>query len=79
MGNKKPSVRTLPTGEKVTHHPDGTQVMLYRNSLGGQLAAVESLQTAESAALTEQRLAAVEEKRAAQQAGTPVPRDKSVL
>ena len=79
MGAKKPSVRKLPTGEKVTHYPDGRQVMVYQDSLGGALARQEATQTAESAALTEQRLVAVEDKRAAQQAGTPVPADKSVL
>lgn len=79
MGNKVPSVRTLDTGEKVTHYPDGTMVMMPANTLGGQLAAVEADQTASSDAQLEQRLTAVEDKRAAQQAGRPVPQDKSVL
>jgi hypothetical protein len=38
MGNKRPSVRTLPSGERVTHyppdpeHPKGKMVLLRENS-----------------------------------------------
>lgn len=79
MGNKQPSVRKLATGEKVTHYPDGRQVMVYQDTLGGALARQEATATAESAALTEQRLVAVEDKRAAHQAGNSVPPDKSPI
>jgi hypothetical protein len=32
MGDKRISIRTLPTGEKVEHHPDGRQVLIRDSS-----------------------------------------------
>lgn len=81
MGDKRPSVRTLDTGEQVTHHPDGTQVLLPHNGLAEKFSSDEALSVRHwlDAEKTYHRLLAVEDKRAAQDAGTPVPRDKSVL
>lgn len=40
MGDKRVSVRTLPSGEKVTHHPDGHQELIRdRSPLREKLAA----------------------------------------
>ena len=79
MGDKKPSIRTLPGGEKVTHYPDGRQVMLPRNTLGDALAKAEKDQGAANDELTDKRLQTVADKVDAQRAGRPVPADKSVL
>jgi hypothetical protein len=41
MGDKRPSVRTLPDGSRVTHNPDGTMYLIrdrspLREKLAGQ-------------------------------------------
>lgn len=79
MGDKQVSVRTLPSGEQVYHHPDGTQVMLPHNTVSDLYETDEHLDTRLwlDAEKTQHRLTAVEEKRAAQAAGRPVPHDKS--
>lgn len=77
MGNKRPSVRTLPTGEKVMHYPDGHQKLIVEHSpLRDMLDSRAGELDAASAALTEQRLAAVTEKQESLDAGNPVPADK---
>jgi len=77
MGAKKVSIRTLKTGEKVEDHPDGTQYLLPTNSALEALEAQQEDIDAASAAQTAARLAAVEDKRARQRSGRPVPSDKS--
>lgn len=79
MGDKKPSVRTLPSGEKVTHYPDGTQVMLPRNTLADAFAKADKDLAAANDELTDKRLQAVADKVDAQRSGRPVPADKTVL
>ncbi|ACH62158.1 hypothetical protein MYRNA_189 [Mycobacterium phage Myrna] len=77
MGEKIPSVRTLPTGEKVTHYPSGEQVLQPTNSLADVLGEQEQNLQDASQALVEANLTRVEEKRERQESGTPVPADKS--
>lgn len=79
MGEKKVTTRTLSTGEKVAHHPDGRQVLQPRNSLGGLLAAQEETQDAASTELREALVQTATDKRGAQLSGDPVPSDKSVV
>ena len=79
MGDKKPSIRTLPGGDKVMHYPDGTQVMQPCNRLGDALTKAEKDHGAANDELTDKRLQAVADKVEAQRSGRPVPSDKSVL
>jgi hypothetical protein len=79
MGDKKPSIRTLPGGDKVMHYPDGTQVMQPCNRLGAALIKAEEGHAAANDELTDRRLQAVADKVEAQRGGRPVPADKSVL
>lgn len=77
MGNKRPSVRTLPTGERVVHYPDGHQKLIQDHSPVRDMLDYRSNELdAADAALTEQRIAAVTEKQEALDAGSPVPADK---
>lgn len=76
MGEKRPSVRTLETGEKVTHYPDGRQVLLPRNSLADTLNDQAEEQKAASIEQREALVEAAAEKREALAHGTPVPSDK---
>lgn len=79
MGEKKPSTRTLDDGTKVTHYPDGTQVMHPFNTLLEKIDAEMEANEAANEELTDKRLAAVEEKRDKQLAGDAVPTDKTPL
>ena len=79
MGAKKPTIRTLPSGEKVTHYPSGEQVLVPTNTMANLLGAQEQDMEKASAELREANLARVEEKRERQQAGNPVPADKTPL
>lgn len=79
MGEKKVSIRTLVNGDKVRHHPDGTQQLLAQNKLAARLDTHAPALAAASAAGLKARLAIVEEKRARQLSGNPVPRDKMAL
>ena len=80
MGANKPTVRTLPSGEKITHYPDGTQELIPGPSaLGGFLDGAEEAMQAANAELAEKRLQAVADKRASLDAGIPVPTDKRVV
>jgi hypothetical protein len=80
MGEKRPSVRTLPSGERVTHHPDGNQVLIPSESaVSNFLDSNEEALQAANDRLTQDRLAAVAAKRQSLDAGTPVPNDKRVV
>ena len=79
MGAKRPSVRTLKTGEKVVHYPSGEQLLVAHNSLLDTLVSTEEADRAADAALTDQRLAAVDAKRESLDAGDAVPDDKRVV
>lgn len=80
MGAKKPSVRTLPSGEQVTHYPDGTQELIPGPSaVGSYLDDAEEAMQAANDQLAEKRLEAVSDKQASLDAGNPVPTDKRVV
>ena len=76
MGDTRPTTRTLPTGEKVTHHPDGRQVLQLTNTLGALLDEQQNWQEEASAALTDALVQSAIDKREAQSAGDVVPSDK---
>lgn len=77
MGDKQVSIRTLKTGEKVQHFPDGTQKLVPQNIALEELQGEQEAIDAASAAQTAARLAAVEDKRVRQRSGRVVPSDKS--
>lgn len=79
MGEKQPSTRTLPTGEKVTHYPSGEQVLQPTNSLAEMLGEQDQVLQQASEELVEANIARAEEKRERQESGNPVPADKSPL
>ncbi|QAY26637.1 hypothetical protein SEA_SPECKS_210 [Mycobacterium phage Specks] len=79
MGNNRPTTRTLPTGEKVTHHPDGRLVLKPKNSLADALSGQLDAQQEASQALTEALVQTAVTKREAQADGNPVPEDKRVF
>lgn len=77
MGDKRPSVRTLPTGEKVTHYPDGHQVLIPGiGPIDALLDSQEGVLHQASADLAEKRMSTIVEKQDALDAGNPVPNDK---
>lgn len=76
MGNKKPSVRTLPSGEKVLHSPDGSQRLIPENKVSKFLAAIQPETDQAAAELDTALLEAVQAKRDSLDAGDPVPHDK---
>ena len=79
MGDKIPSVRTLKSGEKVTHYPGGEQVHLPTTAVADKLEAIEPELASEAEAKIDRLLARVEEKRASQASGRRVPSDKSPI
>lgn len=79
MGVNKPTVRTLPTGERVTHYPSGAQVLVPTNTLGGLLDDQHDDQEAASAAKTDALVQSALDKREAQVTGDPVPAEKCPL
>jgi hypothetical protein len=76
MGDKKPSIRTLPSGEKVMHYPDGSQRLMPQNKAARFLAANREDTDRQSAELDSRLLDAVAAKREALDAGDAVPHDK---
>jgi hypothetical protein len=76
MGDKQPSVRTLASGEKVRHHPDGTQVLIHDDTRRSRVHDRQQELEDAHAALNEVHLAAVDAKRVRQAAGRPIPHDK---
>lgn len=76
MGDKQPSVRTLPTGEKVTHHPDGRQVLIHNDEHRTRVHDRQQELEDAHATINEGHLANVEAKRVSLAAGQPVPHDK---
>jgi hypothetical protein len=76
VGKKRISIRTLPSGESVRDHPDGTQELIseskidrFRRSLRGDI-------DARQADLEADLMRAIDEKRAQLEAGDAVPDDK---
>jgi hypothetical protein len=76
MGEKKPTTRTLPTGERATHYPDGRVVLQPTNSLGDLLGSQVPEQEAANVVLTDTLVQAALDKREAQASGDVVPSDK---
>ena len=79
MGAKKPTVRTLPTGEKCTHHPDGRLVLHQTNRMAEALQATQEEMHDANNAQRQALLDTIQVKRDSQAAGDPVPGDKSVV
>lgn len=80
MGATRPTIRTLPSGEKVMHYPDGHQELIPRSSpVADLLASREEILAAANDELAAQRMAAVAEKQESLDAGNPVPPDKRVV
>ncbi len=68
MGKKRTSTRTLPSGEKVEHRPDGTQHLIAppAGSLRERLAEAMASHREQAVALREEAVAKIEAKRADQ-------------
>ena len=80
MGSKRPSIRTLPSGERVMHYPDGHQELIRDSSpISDMLGCREEELHIASQELAAQRLEAVDRKRESLDAGNPVPHDKRVV
>lgn len=80
MGNTRPTVRTLPTGEKVMHYPDGHQELIPSGSpINDYLDSNEEAIQVANDLLTEERIATITEKQESLDAGNPVPNDKRVV
>lgn len=77
MGAKKPTTRILPTGERVTHHPDGRLVLNQTNTLADTLHAAQEDLHAANDAQRQALLDTIADKRDRQAAGDAVPTDKS--
>jgi hypothetical protein len=79
MGSKRPSIRTLDSGEKAIHTPDDRLTLVPENRLVTYLAnnadAIAEGENAQRAKL----LKAIEDKKAALDAGDAVPNDKRPL
>ncbi len=80
MGDKRPSTRTLPNGQKVTHHPDGTQVLIPTTAspLRERLDAEEQEKRARFAEQVQALRDAIDAKKASQQA-KGLPAEKSPI
>ncbi len=77
MGEKRDSIRTLPTGEQVIHSPDGTQRLIPTNILADRLAAVQTEYEWANAERQHALLSEVTSKQEAMDGGLqPVPADK---
>jgi hypothetical protein len=76
MGKKRTSTRTLPSGERVRHHPDGTQTLVSESKADRFLKAVSDNTEKRMAELDAALLGAISEKRAELEAGDAVPDDK---
>lgn len=76
MGSKKPSIRTLDSGEKVVHTPDNRLTLVPENRLVTYLANNAEQIAAGEDAQRGKLLQAIEDKKAALEAGDTVPNDK---
>lgn len=77
MGQKRVSVRTLPSGERVKHSPDGTQELIRdRSPLREKLAADREKKKQRHDAIHERHLQRIEIKKNKQQ---DLPNEKSVI
>ena len=79
MGDKRPSVRTLPSGEQVVHHPGGDQYLIPTTSLADLLAHTEPEQRSAQEELTTKRMSTIDAKRESLAAGDEVPGEKRAV
>lgn len=79
MGSKRPSTRTLPSGEQVIHHPDGEQYLIPTTSLADMLSHTEPEMRAAADDLTAERLSTIDAKRESLAAGDEVPGEKRAV
>lgn len=79
MGKKRPSTRTLPSGERVVHDPDGSQTLIPSKGLRGTVESTEGVMREADEAKTAARLDAVRAKRESLASGDAVPSDKRVV
>lgn len=76
MGDKRPSIRKLPSGEKVLHNPDGTQRLVPENKVENFLAAIREETDKKVAELDSRMLDAIKNKQESLDKGDAVPHDK---
>ena len=76
MGKKRDSVRTLPGGRRVVHHPDGEQDLIPTDRAERRLESSSAEAFARVAELRDEAQRAVREKRESLDAGDAVPHDK---
>jgi hypothetical protein len=76
MGKKRDSVRTLPGGRRVVHHPDGEQDLIPTDRADRRLESGSPAAFGRVAELREGAQRAVREKRESLDAGDAVPHDK---
>lgn len=76
MGEKRPSIRTLPSGQKVMHFPDGTVRRIQANKAEKFLSAIQEETDQAVAALDTKMQESIQAKRDSLDAGEPVPHDK---
>jgi hypothetical protein len=76
VGKKRPSVRSLPSGEKVVHNPDGSQFLVPENKVTRFLEATHEATQEKVAALDTAMMEAIQAKRDSLDAGDAVPHDK---
>jgi hypothetical protein len=77
MGDKKVTVRTLPSGEKVEHHPNGDMHLIREGSpLRARLNANLDQDKEASQAMRDVRHQAIQDKKDRMDAGDPVPYEK---
>lgn len=79
MGDKRPSVRTLPSGEQVVHHPGGDQYLIPTTGMAEVLAHTEPERRAAQDDLTEKRMSTIDAKRDSLASGDVVPGEKRAL
>jgi hypothetical protein len=76
VGKKRDSVRTLPNGRRVVHHPDGEQDLIPTDRAERRLESDSGAAFARVAELREEAQRAAREKRESLDAGDTVPHDK---
>jgi hypothetical protein len=77
VGDKKPTIRTLKTGEKAIHRPDGTMLLMPTNNVSDRLHSQQEDLSRAHDELTEKMRKNICAKQEAMRGGKrPVPHDK---
>lgn len=76
MGKKRDSVRTLPDGRKVVHHPDGEQDLMPTGRVARRLASDSDETSRKVAELRDEAVRSANRKRDSLGTGDSVPSDK---